>query len=66
MLNRREFTQWLAGAGLIGSTGLFLPGCEQRKELPAAGGGGSTTTGAGKKSRDIVKELLAQVQEKSY
>jgi ribose transport system substrate-binding protein len=47
MLNRREFTQWLAGAGMVGASGLLLPGCEQRKELPAGGGaatGSSTRT----------------------
>lgn len=51
MLNRREFTQWLAGAGLIGSTGLILPGCETRKEIPA--GGGTAAQSSGKKSLKI-------------
>jgi ribose transport system substrate-binding protein len=53
MLNRREFTQWLAGAGLIGSSGLLLPGCEQRKEIPAGATGGSSSAGSEKKTLKI-------------
>jgi ribose transport system substrate-binding protein len=39
MLSRREFTQRLAAAGLLGTTGTIFSGCEQRQEVPVAASG---------------------------
>jgi ribose transport system substrate-binding protein len=50
MLTRREFTQRLAGAGLLGSAGLIFPGCEERREITD---GASAKAGATKKKISI-------------
>jgi ribose transport system substrate-binding protein len=44
MLSRREFQQSIGAAIVAGAAGALLPGCEQRRELPATGGAPAATT----------------------
>lgn len=57
MLNRREFTQRLAGAGLLGSTGFMFPGCEVHREIPE-----TDTAAAGAGKNRITIGMIAKSQ----
>lgn len=61
MLTRREFHQTLAGLSLAGVSAT-LPGCAQKKELPAPGPSTTGTTGAPAASKGITIGMIAKSQ----
>lgn len=61
MLTRRDFHR-LAGSALAGLSGVWFPGCEQRKELPSGPAAGTGTGGAARSEKKLTIGMIAKSQ----